>query len=309
MSSDNALKMIYFFLLIFSLSSFTAEETVLKGKVVDTNGQAVHLALVFNSDLSIGAYTDENGEFILITNAPVPELEVFALGFSRKRIEIGSDPGFLNIRLENLTHEIEEIIVKPCPKVEFTIGVEEGAKLSITLGSSSRYSYQAGKSLPTSYGQEITAVDIHVVNDQLRPGFFRLRIYELDSIGVPGKDILIENVIVRVPRLRLRRPLQVDLTDYNLRSPETGIFVAMEWLPGEQNLQSLTSRDSEGKRLERKMSIIGLGLVRTAESPEYKMWSKRDEGEWYDLNIILSDFLEPGQVNLPAIRVHLRDCD
>jgi len=292
----------------FFVLDLPAQNTLIQGKVADQNGQPLYLALVYNADLGIGAYTDESGHFKINTDKQPSEIEVFALGYLRKKLMLENTSRFLNIELAKLTYELEEIEVTPCPKVEFMLGLDPNQRISTRHSGSITFSYQVGKSFPTNYGQEITAVEVHAINPLLRGATFRLRIYSLDSTGKPDRDLLLENLIVRVPGFREKRSTRIDLKDYNLRSPDNGILVVMEWLPKENNTQRITGRNAAGHRVEHHSTIPSLGLIRTSKNPGFKTWAKKDEGEWYEPQIIIEkeDFF---QVNLPAIRIHLLDCE
>ncbi|TVQ47006.1 MAG: hypothetical protein EA362_07145 [Saprospirales bacterium] len=306
----------------FFVLDLTAQTTLIQGKVADQNGQPLYLTLVYNADLGIGAYTDERGFFFIESDKVIPELEVFALGYMRERVNTKVDSSFITIKLKKLIYDLKEIEIHPCPKSEITMGLDLESiehnlmRLSPTHG----FNYQVGMSFPTRYGQEITAVEVHAINPGIRRTTFRLRIFELDSSGMPGNDLLLENLIVSVPGLRNKRPTLIDLKDYNLRSPDSGIFVAVEWLPMENNTYRTTGRHPSGSRGKRHTTLPILRLIRTEKNPDFKMWRKRDEGEWYqthpqikkkwlELNPHLASKEDQELTNFPAIKVHLLDCE
>jgi len=293
----------------FFVLDLQTQSIQIQGKVVDHDGQPLYLALVYNADLGIGAYTDETGHFKINTDKQPSEIEVFALGYLRKKLKLENKNRFLNIELAKLAYELEEIEVTPCPKVEFMLGLDPNQKISTRHSGSITFSYQVGKSFPTNYGQEITAVEVHAINPLLRGATFRLRIYSLDSTGKPDRDLLLENLIVRVPGFREKRATRIDLMDYNLRSPDAGILVAMEWFPGENNTQRNSDRNAAGHRVEHHSSIPSLGLIRTSKNPGFKMWSKIDEREWSASSPPIINPKDPDEVYLPAIRIHLLGCE
>jgi len=292
----------------FLIQNLQAQSNSIRGEVVDNEGQPLYLALVYNTDLGIGSYTDENGYFEINTDKYPSELEVFVLGYSRKYIKLEGINSFLNIMVDELAYDLEKIEVTPCPKTDFSLGLEPNQELFTRHSGSSEFSYQVGKSFPTHYGQEITAVEVYSINPGHRRAVFRLRIYSLDITGKPDKDLLLESLIVRVPRWRTKRPTVIDLSEYNLRSPNPGIFIAKEWLPGENNKHRTTSRNAQGKRIISYVTIPTLGLIRTERNPDFKVWTKRDEGEWTKTDFPLLDRKNDDEVLLPAIRVHVRDC-
>lgn len=303
------------------VENLPAQSNPIQGKVVDQDDQPLYLALVYNTDLGIGAYTDENGYFEIITDKQLLELEVFALGYLREKVKVDGESGFITIELKKLIYDLMEVEVLPCPKSEITMGLEWESIKHIPLRSSPShgFNYQRGKSFPTNYGQEITAVEVHAINPGFRRATFRLRIYELDSSGIPGNDLLLENLIVNVPGLRNRRITKIDLRDFNLRSPDTGIFVAVEWLPLDNNTYRFKSRNPSGSRVENYTTLPILRLIRSEKIQDFEMWYKRDEGEWnqsppevikkwLEFNPHLAGEEGIDLTNLPAIRVHLLDC-
>ena len=56
---------------------------------------------------------------------------------------------------------------------------------------------------------------------------FRVRIYEPDG-DIPGKDLLLENLIVQAKRPN--KYCIIDVSKYNIPFNEKGIFISMEWL-------------------------------------------------------------------------------
>jgi len=285
--------------LLFLICSvcLNAQSNRIEGKVVDADSQPLHLALVYNAELSLGTYTDEKGHFLLETEVDELELEVFALGYLRKNIYPGKETGFIRVEMEELAYDLEEVVVAPCEGKTKALGVDPDSKISSQLISPIDFHSVHGLSMPAPAGRQILEIEVMANNNRIKAGSFRLRIYSLDSLGNPSEDLLNENLIVRLPWLRTRRPISIDMRDYKIITPEYGILVAVEQLNLSQNLARFGSYD---------YYVPSIGLTTIDSVQEIQMWNKRGERGWRRSGIpVMGDKTKH---NVPYIRVYVDDC-
>ena len=285
--------------LLFLICSvcLNAQSNRIEGKVVDADGQPLHLALVYNAELSLGTYTDEKGHFLLETEVDELELEVFALGYLRKNIYPGKETGFIRVEMEELAYDLEEVVVEPCVDKTISLGVDRESEFSSGLISSLGFGYLVGLSIPTPAEQQILEVEVMARNHRLKKGSFRLRIMSLDSLGKPAEDILQQNLIVNLPLWRTRRPIVIDMKDYQIKTPEYGILVGVEWLGLSENESRWGSRNYYTPRL---------GLTKIDKSEDINKWKKREGWSWEAGGVPVLDDESKHQV--PYIRVNVDDC-
>ncbi|GEM_PF-6379174 len=273
----------------------------IEGIVVDNEGQPLYLALVFNADLAIGTYTNEKGQFLLETDEEDIELEVFVLGYLRKKIYPAESSGPIQVRMEKLVYDLDELVITPCDAKVKAWGIEPVSSISSAMLSPAKFSSQKGLFMPVPPDRQLMEIEVMALNRRLQRGSFRLRIYSIDSLGLPSEDLLHENLIVRLPRFRTKRPVSIDLKEYNVFTAENGILVAVEWLSLSQNLYQ---RQSGSEATE--YYVPKLGLTPIDKDKDLQMWSKRDGEEWSHSNPpVLGN---EDQRMVPYIRVYLSDC-
>ena len=61
-----------------------------------------------------------------------------------------------------------------------------------------------------------------------KPSKFRVRIFETDENGLPGNDMLNESLLVET--IKNQKEVVLDISNYNLKFPKNGIYIAIEWL-------------------------------------------------------------------------------
>ncbi|TVR85354.1 MAG: hypothetical protein EA411_13060 [Saprospirales bacterium] len=292
---------IFIFTFITFCVSLHCQSSLIEGKVVDQDGQPLYLALVYNADLSIGTYTNEQGQFLLETEEKDFELEVFALGYLRKKIYPGGSPDPMKVAMKKLVYDLDELVITPCGDKVKAWGVDPESSISAVVNSPIEFSSQKGLSIPVPPDQQIIEIEVMALNRRIQRGNFRLRIYSLDSMGLPSEELLHQNLIVRLPRLRSKRPISIDMEEYNVFTSDYGILVAVEVLSLSQNLYRVHSgNDASGYYAPK------IGLVAIEKYEDLQMWSKRDEDEWSRSNPPV--YGSETQRQVPYIRVYLSNC-
>lgn len=104
---------------------------------------------------------------------------------------------------------------------------------------------------------------------------FRVHLYDVDENGLPGKELLKENLIVAANK---KKWFEVDVDSLNITIPKTGFFIAMEWIYTDESFHYLS--EANRKKYRQKQYGQILGAVESKELNDYT-YLKRLGGKWY----------------------------
>lgn len=104
---------------------------------------------------------------------------------------------------------------------------------------------------------------------------FRVRLYDVDENGLPGKELLKENLIVAANK---KKWFEIDIDSLNITIPKTGFFIAMEWIYTDESFHYLS--EANRKKYSRQQYGQILGAVESKELNDYT-YLKRLGGKWY----------------------------
>ncbi len=108
--------------------------------------------------------------------------------------------------------------------------------------------------------------------------YFRVRLYNVDSQGKPGDDLLRENIIVQGSS-QDGNWLDISLANYGIAIPTNGFFVAMEWLPeSKDELFEYWSTNMQKDSI--KGTYYGQVLGVTDEFKENFYWLRSEKSIW-----------------------------
>jgi hypothetical protein len=140
------------------------------------------------------------------------------------------------VELKESNYQLNQLIVKPklsnsCSqligcledKVNGTFHFKKGAIVAVKVNLNSKEYF---KHFSDAF---IEQVAFYVTELGHPNSSFRVRVFEVDSIGKPGKDLLNSNVIYHGVD-SIRQWVVVDIGKHIIKVPPSGIFVGMEWL-------------------------------------------------------------------------------
>lgn len=200
------------------------------GTVYDTNMSPLPYVSVSIAGKVFGAIADQNGKFEIEAeySGATSEVLIFsAMGYQRDSLII--KPGKsndLHFILKPKTYPVPEVIIRVREFITEKIG--------------NTRDHASGSLYLDTHGQQTA---LFIKNRKKKPGFlreveyflsgegntdapFRVRIYEADSNGFPGKD-LIEDALVVKPQ-KGEGWYKLDIEKLQIEIPEEGIFVAIE---------------------------------------------------------------------------------
>ena len=220
-------------------SHSSAKEKILKGVIRDkkTNLPLPYVNLgILNKDK--GTTTNRKGEFklTLLESNIHDTLRISMIGYEPRIFSLNDilkeKKLNFNIKLQEKTEELREVVVTD-------------KKLNTKVfGNKTDSKFFGGKFAPGDLGSEIaikikiknspTYLDKFSFNISYNTGdtaAFRVNIYAVKN-GLPGKNILTENIILRVNGQAGK--MEIDLTKYNVVVKDD-IFIALEWIEGKRN--------------------------------------------------------------------------
>jgi hypothetical protein len=117
-------------------------------------------------------------------------------------------------------------------------GAPRPAILRATWGiPGTQYAFLVKNDAPT-HQRTLRTVSFYIGDGALPSDVFRVRLYVVAG-NAPGPDLLTENVVLGAPQHNAWFTL--DLARYQLKVPEVGLFVALEYFPDEGHLSQYQS--------------------------------------------------------------------
>lgn len=283
-------------LYILLLASFSISAQV-KGVVKDSiSGQPIPYVNIAVENENIGATTEENGSFIINTK-PNKNLIFSALGFKKITVKAANN---MEVKLQTEELQLDEVVIsKKLETKEIEIGktknatyqaFENGPKLDTKffpyLPSYSKTKYIKKVSLFTDSKIETATVKVHF--------------YAVDANGFPGEELLEKDFIVTVKSGT--KKFLINVADFNLRMPKTGIFVGFEKLLIEKNKVEKTTFDANTNTTKTTTTYFPLLLYNHVEREFLYSYSG---GKWIKKAKATGKPGEKMMVNEPAITLIL----
>jgi hypothetical protein len=222
-------KLLFCILNLLAAMTLQAQEIQLKG--VLCNGitkEPIPYATVHIANSKIYSDADENGRFEISVNK-TDSLIISSIGFETLMVAFSTIVAFDSFFLKQCVVNIPEIIItKPIVK---TFGsVNDKKDRSITGGSqASRTEVATLIEIPESSSYyRISKIFIRG-KDFKDENPVRLHIYAVDSIGLPGRELLIKEIIIK-KKEDDKKVITLDVKDQNIVIENNSFFVGIQWL-------------------------------------------------------------------------------
>jgi len=264
------------------------QETILRGKVIDkqTNQPIIYSTIELKA-LKTGAYTDSIGNFSIKFKNSMDTLEFNALGYAMQKYCIKDLIDSKNIiELNPHIFELEEVVVVPHKVKSIRLGITSRKPWKFQIANV--FGGQYGTYIKNEYEKtgHVKAVSFYIAKIGHPNAPFRIRIYAKDKLNnCPGKDLLIENVIVS--NNKGEGWFTVDVSKYNVNFPLDGIYVMMEWIySGDQYYYTYEHeiKTKDGKVENRSYHVYGLSLGNVWKQPDEGYWCKGLGDKWNRMN-------------------------
>ena len=245
-----------------------------KGVVQDSlSGNAIPYVSVWVENENIGTTSEENGEFVINVSDKSKNLVFSALGFERKVVKASES---LIVNLSPSAVQIDEILISNNrkEKTQIEIGKTKN-RVAEAFDNGPKMDAKFFPFLPeykkTSWIKKATIM----VDSKIEGATIRIQLFSVDQNGYPGDELLDKNYIVTLKKGITKQ--EVDLTEFNLEMPETGVFVVFERLLIEKNKISKTITDFNSNTTKTKISFAPLVLYNAVEKEHLFSFSG---GKW-----------------------------
>jgi hypothetical protein len=227
------MKSIFIFIVFLLILNNKILSQTISGRVLDakTLSTAPYSTLEIKGK-GIGWVTDSIGNFILeIPKDIISEndtLLIRSLGFSSTEVLLKSvlNNTSIEIKLRPSIFQLDTIIIKPKAN-SFIKGVTV-EKAKANSGSSEWGQVAVYMDNEDEVKGIIQNVSFFISSRGKPKAPFRIRFYERQDDGSPGRDLIQENIIATPQKGNMW--FKVDVSKYKIIVPKEGYFVAMEWI-------------------------------------------------------------------------------
>ncbi|WP_264548582.1 carboxypeptidase-like regulatory domain-containing protein [Flavobacterium sp. N2820] len=217
-------KFLVLFFISFSLSA------QIKGVVKDSlSSEPIPYVNIWVENETVGTTSEIDGTFSLAIKEE--KVLVFsALGYESKKGASTNEVIFL----KPIAYELNEVVVE-----------QPRFKEEIEIGDVNKPNYlPEPQTTPWIHARKFEFNQIRgnskfikslkfFTNSEVDNGVFRVRIFEVNTEGMPGKDLVDEDILVTVKKGK--KKTIVDVSKFTIQIPENGIIVGFESLIIEQN--------------------------------------------------------------------------
>ena len=203
-----------------------------KGVVVDESGKPIPYVNIWVENENIGTTSEENGEFS-ITTAENKILVFSAIGFETLKAKLNESG---KVVLKSIAYQLDEVVIqKRIGKDQIEIGKYKKRNINLYYGTATQPTIIAKFIAPTQdikthpFIDRITFLSLSMINNAK----IKVRFYEVANDGSPGLDYSDDIIIVSVKNGKQNNT--VDLKDKNIKIPDSGLFIAFEWMIIEEN--------------------------------------------------------------------------
>ena len=217
------------FLLFLSISFFAQT----KGVVVDESGKPIPYVNIWVENENIGTTSEENGEFS-IADAENKTLVFSAIGFETLKAKLNESG---KVVLKSIAYQLDEVVIqKRIGKDQIEIGKYKKRNINLYYGTATPQPTIIAKFIASTedikthpFIDNITFFSL----SQINKAKIKIRFYEVAQDGSPGLDYSGYIIIVTVKNGKQNN--SIDLKDKNIIIPDSGLFIAFEWMIIEEN--------------------------------------------------------------------------
>lgn len=259
--------------ILIPLNSFSQISGFVINKETD---QLIPFSNIWVENELLGTTSDYNGNFKLNDSLVNRTVIVSAIGYETQKFLLSENSN--KILLVPKSYEIEEIVIKPVEQEEKEIGKFNESKIEhyYSCGAkpwiAARYFSNKEEYAETPFLSQIEIMTMSYSDSAI----FGLRFLSVNESGEPSDDLLSEFIIVK-PKKGYSKTT-IDLTEYYLKFPEHGLFIATEFYVIDKNLYEFEriSRKTKEKVIAKNYGpLIGNILEKNYENSWIYVY-----GEW-----------------------------
>jgi len=206
---------------------FAHSQQTVKFFVFDSTTQSpIPYVRIFNISKSIGTISDEHGQVILDKTDMSDSISISTIGYHDKFIICSR--AVENIALNPKMYILKEVVVSALPLAKRK---KKPRKIKASAGLCNFY--DKGFQIVTFVGAEsskdnIEDISIFIKKKINSSGNIRLRLYDVDSNGMPEENLLPKSIIINGQGAH--GWIKFNLKDLNIRIPDGGAFAGIEFL-------------------------------------------------------------------------------
>lgn len=280
------MKKLFRLFFLFSICSYSQT----KGIVVDENNKPIPYVSIWVENETIGTTSEENGHFEIHVSDKDKNLIFSSLGFEKKIIKAADAK---EVVLKPTTYNLKEIVVSNRKQ---TKAIEIGQSKSEILQAFDNGPRIDAKFFPyrPAYNKTRFIKQISILTDSnIDNATIKIHLYGVDANGFPGDELLDKDFIVSLKKGVVKQ--KIDVSDFNLILPKTGIFVAYEKLLIANNKIEKKSTDANTKIIKSQITYAPLVIYNFVERDFFYTFSG---GKWN------KQVPEPSDNSYPKMRVY-----
>lgn len=210
-----------------------------KGVVKDSlTGNPIAYVSIWVENENIGTTSEENGEYQIGTNDKNKNLIFSALGYQKKTVKVSESQIVL---LSPSTFELDEVAINnKKEKKQLEIGKTKNT-IAEAFDNGPRMDAKFFPYYPEYKKTRWIQKAIILTDSRIDDATIKLHLYDVDENGFPGNELLSKDYIVTIKKGVTKN--EIDLSDFNLEMPKTGIFVVFEKLLIKKNRVEKTVKD------------------------------------------------------------------
>lgn len=210
-----------------------------KGVVKDSlTGNPIAYVSIWVENENIGTTSEENGEYQIGTNDKNKNLIFSALGYQKKIVKVSESQIVL---LSPSTFELDEVTINnKKEKKQLEIGKTKNT-IAEAFDNGPRMDAKFFPYYPEYKKTRWIQKAIILTDSRIDDATIKLHLYDVDENGFPGNELLTKDYIVTIKKGITKN--EIDLSDFNLEMPKTGIFVVFEKLLIKKNTVEKTIKD------------------------------------------------------------------
>lgn len=210
-----------------------------KGVVKDSlTGNAIAYVSIWVENENIGTTSEENGEYLIGTNDKNKNLIFSALGYQKKTVKVSESQLVL---LSPSTFELDEVTINnKKEKKQLEIGKTKNT-IAEAFDNGPRMDAKFFPYYPEYKKTRWIQKAVILTDSRIDDATIKLHLYDVDENGFPGNELLSKDYIVTIKKGVTKN--EIDLSDFNLEMPKTGIFVVFEKLLIKKNRVEKTIKD------------------------------------------------------------------
>jgi hypothetical protein len=297
--------------LLFPFLVFSQQQ-VANGVVLDkVTNEPIPYVNISILESTVGTSSDDDGSYTLkIKEEDLDKnIHLSSLGYKDTTLTVTSFTKSKTIFLQPLVEELDEVVISEKFEEDFLeINKIKKNKLRGGYAAGSKpwilalYFPYDDKYSKTEY---LNSLKVYINRSSLIKRYkskFRIRIYEIDDEGMPGDDLLMDDLIVETTMKQ--KEAIIDLSEFNIVFPKDGLFIALEGLAIPYNAYEDVSTyvNKEGEKVTRQIVRYSPSFSATIEKKGEKKVVKFDNNTWYNFEVPL---MEKNKTFVPAISLTL----